>query len=89
MTEPNYEYVKGQGWVVSSSTIVFMKCGTRVRLEFRDPERGEHHMCCNKKVLDPLKLFLERCSYQYYEDRIVCREGSASGIYTYCVLVPV
>lgn len=39
--EPTYEYVRGQGWVPSVGQIVTMECGTKVRLEIRDPRPGE------------------------------------------------
>lgn len=46
MTEPKYEYVKGQGWVVSNNAlgpIITMRGGKRVRMEFRKPLPGEHY----------------------------------------------
>lgn len=41
MSEPTYEYIKGQGWTIVQPIIVTMACGTRVTLEFRKPRPGE------------------------------------------------
>jgi hypothetical protein len=41
MNEPIYEYIKGQGWVVQSSPVITLKCGTRVRVERRAPLKNE------------------------------------------------
>jgi hypothetical protein len=46
MTEPNYEYVKGQGWVVCNfiqGPVITMRGGRKVRLEFRNPVKGERY----------------------------------------------
>ncbi len=43
MTEPVYEYVKGQGWVVTSFPVhVFVCNGYTVRAEARPPQEGEY-----------------------------------------------
>ncbi len=41
MTEPIYEYTKGQGWQVHTGIPITMSCGTKVVLEFREPSLGE------------------------------------------------
>jgi hypothetical protein len=91
VTEPTYVYIKGEGWLVETAPVVTMGCGTKVRLELRNPKEGEHYMCCNKKLNpEPLRVFLERCTFQHYKDRIICDEGhEAYYKYVYCVLVPV
>ncbi len=42
MTDPVYNYVKGQGWVIGpdvDSVTVTLKCGRLCRIEFRNPLR--------------------------------------------------
>jgi hypothetical protein len=43
MTEPIYNYVKGEGWVASHSHVVTMACGKVVTLEFRPPLGNEYY----------------------------------------------
>lgn len=40
-TETNYIFVKGDGWIPEPQRMITMKCGKRVKLEFRRPEIGE------------------------------------------------
>jgi hypothetical protein len=42
MTEPIYNYVKGEGWVLTLENLITMACGTVVRLEYRRPVLGEY-----------------------------------------------
>ena len=42
MTEPIYEYVKGEGWVIINNTVT-MKCGTVVSYEIRNPKANEDY----------------------------------------------
>lgn len=45
MTEPTYEFIRGQGWVVAPpDCIATRSCGTRVKIEFRPPRRGERYV---------------------------------------------
>lgn len=49
MSDINYEYVKGRGWVaIPPQNIVKMHCGTLVRVEFRRPQRGERFFAAYK-----------------------------------------
>lgn len=41
MTEPEYVYRKGQGWVVIPTRIFDTYCKSKVRLEERTPQPGE------------------------------------------------
>jgi hypothetical protein len=42
VTEPTYEFVKGQGWVpFNNERVITMSCGTCVKLEYRLPDNGE------------------------------------------------
>jgi hypothetical protein len=41
MNEPIYEYVRGQGWIVSTGIYTYSD-GRRVRIEERLPRRGEN-----------------------------------------------
>ncbi len=40
--EPNYVFIKGQGWVYENDNIITMYCGTICRLENRLPLPHEH-----------------------------------------------
>jgi hypothetical protein len=43
MSEPEYTYVRGQGWIIDCTpAIIEMECGTRVRIEKRPPTTGEY-----------------------------------------------
>lgn len=52
MTEPTYEYIKGQGWVVQPphpvSDVYTLKTGERFRFEFRKPRPGEYYDAASK-----------------------------------------
>lgn len=50
MTEPTYEYVKGEGWVIGAN-IYTMTCGTSVRIHFRAPETNEFYICVSKSSI--------------------------------------
>lgn len=39
--EPLYAYIKGSGWIVQQPTVVEMRDGIKVLLEFRKPGPGE------------------------------------------------
>lgn len=41
MTEPEYIYVKGKGWVIHGGYIATMRCGTVVQIVNRLPNLGE------------------------------------------------
>jgi hypothetical protein len=43
MSEPIYSFVKGQGWTTAPQHDVIMICGTKVRLEFREPQPGDRY----------------------------------------------
>lgn len=43
MTEPVYNYVRGQGWIVQYPTIITMLDGLTAYLEYRRPEIGERY----------------------------------------------
>lgn len=49
MTEPNYVFVKGEGWVPVSyeSHTIVNRTGQTVRYELREPKEGEIFMHCN------------------------------------------
>lgn len=40
--EPIYQYIKGQGWVVTSGLVVKDRNGKMIRLEKRPPKDGEY-----------------------------------------------
>lgn len=51
MSEPTYEYVKGQGWVVSNtprSATGYLTTGERFHFEFRMPLPGEYYDAVGK-----------------------------------------
>lgn len=43
MPEPIYDFVPGQGWIISNPYVAKMRCGKRVMLEFRKPVIGERY----------------------------------------------
>lgn len=55
MTEPIYSYVRGQGWVVLPeyrTAFAIMQCGTKVRLEDREPNLGEQYLSASSWFKD-------------------------------------
>lgn len=47
MTDPIYNFVPGQGWVVTP--FLTMKCGTKVTYEFRFPKKGERFASVSRR----------------------------------------
>jgi hypothetical protein len=50
VTEPTYQYVKGQGWVPSVETWHYatLEDGTAIRFIYRLPKKGEYWICSHK-----------------------------------------
>lgn len=92
MTDPIYEYVKGEGWVPRSSVIVTLGCGTTVRLEKRNPEPGEKFgvfpsMVRLEEYLIDIRSNSRDYRYSYYS--IACSKPDPDSQYFYITLVPV
>ncbi len=92
-----YEYTKGQGWVYSTGVHMTMHCGTRVRLEARTPELGDHYGHTPKdRNNNPwalndgpnLQYFADAFIHVPYEGLAKC-SGALSTKYHYVVFVPV
>jgi hypothetical protein len=74
MTEPTYEFVKGQGWILSQSMIFTDQDGNPVRVIDRKPDTGDVYLIIGRSqfqsdgTLDPAALasYLKRCQTKYF-----------------------
>lgn len=100
MSDPEYTYIKGQGWVIQTHPVVNMACGTVVRLEFRPPGPDEYWGCVNKKYKSDYHLNGEPVIEGWVEWLRKCRYESDGGMMRggltipnpdslYCTVVPV
>lgn len=48
MTEPVYEFVKGQGWVIKPVELFTNHFGMNYRVEYRSPVTGERYQKLNQ-----------------------------------------
>lgn len=82
MDEPTYQYVKGQGWVLTTGTVAVMRCGKRIRVECRPPNPGEHYDCGGGDTFrtngkeDP-ELWAEHMKSMHYNSLIVAGRADA------------
>jgi hypothetical protein len=77
MSEPIYEYVKGQGWVVGQQEWVYAegRCGRKFRIVKRKPELGEIYVYSSKMDLETVK---EHVSSFRWDKAIVWTENHDS-----------
>jgi hypothetical protein len=66
INEPEYTYIKGQGWVIEPPTIVTTRDGFKVKLEFRKPVNGELFFCGYPKEYNYNNIeHVKRCTMRF------------------------
>jgi hypothetical protein len=72
MTEPEYTYVKGQGWVLSyCETLTARGEGYTLILQARKPEKGEHYFSSNNSGNTTANLLKEIATNTYWRRNFI------------------
>ena len=84
MSETNYEFVKGEGWVLGAQPkdAITLKCGTMVRVVNREPHPGERWCSAGWFVDENVSSYCQRWKL---EDFPATHYHMAKGHYIYTI----